>query len=63
MGDEPTGNLDSKSADKVFYLFEELVQQGKTFMMVTHDSSLASRIPRVVEVLDGQLFDNGGVHP
>lgn len=59
MGDEPTGNLDSKSADKVFYLFEDLVKQGKTFMMVTHDLGLASRIPRVVEVLDGDLFDNG----
>jgi putative ABC transport system ATP-binding protein len=62
MGDEPTGNLDSKSADKVFYLFEELVRQGKTFMMVTHDLGLASRIPRVVEVLDGDLFDNGNGH-
>jgi putative ABC transport system ATP-binding protein len=62
MGDEPTGNLDSKSADKVFYLFENLVKQGKTFMMVTHDQGLASRIPRVVEVLDGDLFDNGNGH-
>ena len=59
MGDEPTGNLDSKAADKVFYLFEELVKQGKTFMMVTHNVELASRIPRVVDVLDGELFDNG----
>ncbi|MFN2275128.1 MAG: ABC transporter ATP-binding protein [Anaerolineales bacterium] len=62
MGDEPTGNLDSKSADKVFTLFEELVRQGKTFMMVTHDLGLASRIPRVIEVLDGKLFDNGNGH-
>jgi len=59
MGDEPTGNLDSKSADKVFYLFEDLVKDGKTFMMVTHDLELAGRIPRVVEVLDGEIFDNG----
>jgi len=62
MGDEPTGNLDSKSADKVFNLFEELVKQGKTFMMVTHDLGLAHRIPRVIEVLDGDLFDNGNGH-
>ncbi len=62
MGDEPTGNLDSKSADKVFYLFEDLVKQGKTFMMVTHDLGLASRIPRVIEVLDGDLFENGNGH-
>ena len=63
MGDEPTGNLDSKSADKVFYLFEDLVKEGKTFMMVTHDLGLASRIPRVIEVLDGELHENGnGYH-
>jgi putative ABC transport system ATP-binding protein len=62
MGDEPTGNLDSKSADKIFYLFEDLVKQGKTFMMVTHDLGLASRIPRVVEVLDGDLYENGNGH-
>jgi putative ABC transport system ATP-binding protein len=62
MGDEPTGNLDSKSADKVFYLFEDFVKQGKTFMMVTHDLGLANRIPRVIEVLDGELFDNGNGH-
>jgi len=59
MGDEPTGNLDSKSADRVFCLFEDLISQGKTFMMVTHDQNLANRIPRVVEVLDGELYDNG----
>jgi putative ABC transport system ATP-binding protein len=62
MGDEPTGNLDSKSADRVFYLFEELVGRGKTFMMVTHDLHLANRIPRIVEVLDGELLDNGNSH-
>jgi putative ABC transport system ATP-binding protein len=62
MGDEPTGNLDSKSADRVFYLFEDLVAQGKTFMMVTHNVELASRVPRVVDVLDGRLFENGNGH-
>jgi len=60
MGDEPTGNLDSKTADKVFTLFENLVQQGKTFLMVTHDKELAGRIPRVIEVLDGHLFETNG---
>jgi putative ABC transport system ATP-binding protein len=62
LGDEPTGNLDSKSADRVFNLFKELVADGKTFMMVTHDLGLASRIPRVVEVLDGEIYDNGNGH-
>lgn len=58
MGDEPTGNLDSKTADRVFELFENLVSQGKTFVMVTHDVGLARRIPRVIEVLDGELYES-----
>jgi putative ABC transport system ATP-binding protein len=59
MGDEPTGNLDSKTADKVFTLFSDLVAQGKTFIMVTHDVELARRMPRLVEVYDGVLYENG----
>ena len=59
MGDEPTGNLDSQTADKVFTLFEDLVKQGKTFIMVTHDIELAKRMPRLVEVYDGVLYENG----
>jgi putative ABC transport system ATP-binding protein len=59
VGDEPTGNLDSKTADIVFAQFEALVKAGKTFLMVTHSNSLAQRIPRVIEVLDGQLYENG----
>ncbi|MBI3241705.1 MAG: ABC transporter ATP-binding protein [Chloroflexi bacterium] len=59
MADEPTGNLDSKTADMVFTLFEELVKKGKTFIMVTHDVELAKRMPRLIEVLDGVLYENG----
>ncbi len=59
MGDEPTGNLDSRTADKVFTLFEDLVKQGKTFIMVTHDTELAKRVPRLVGVYDGVLYENG----
>ncbi len=59
VADEPTGNLDSKTADRVFEVFEDLVERGKTFLMVTHDNNLAKRFPRLVEVLDGELNDNG----
>ena len=59
VADEPTGNLDSKTADRVFDVFEDLVEKGKTFLMVTHDNNLAKRFPRLVEVLDGELRDNG----
>ena len=59
VGDEPTGNLDSTTAHGIVDTFEELVARGKTFLMVTHSNSLADRIPRVIEVLDGELFENG----
>ena len=55
VGDEPTGNLDTVSAGLVFALFEELVSQNKTIIMVTHDWELAGQIPRVEEVRDGRL--------
>jgi predicted ABC-type transport system involved in lysophospholipase L1 biosynthesis ATPase subunit len=43
----------------IFTLFADLVGQGKTFIMVTHDVELARRIPRLVEVHDGILYENG----
>ncbi len=61
VGDEPTGNLDTISAGLVFELFEELVRQGKTIVMVTHDRDLAGQIPRVEEVRDGRIVGAGGV--
>jgi putative ABC transport system ATP-binding protein len=63
VADEPTGNLDSKTADRVFSVFEALVSRGKTFLMVTHDQDLAGRIPRVIEVLDGRLIETNGFGP
>jgi putative ABC transport system ATP-binding protein len=56
VGDEPTGNLDSRTATEVFDLFSELVSQGKTMLMVTHDKELARRVPRVVEIVDGKII-------
>jgi ABC-type lipoprotein export system ATPase subunit len=55
VADEPTGSLDSKTANAVFELFEDLINQGKTIMMVTHDNDLARRATRAVIVVDGQV--------
>jgi putative ABC transport system ATP-binding protein len=55
--DEPTGNLDSKTAETVFRLFERLVGQGKTILMVTHDQDLARRVTRTVFLADGEIID------
>ena len=57
VADEPTGNLDSKSADKIIEVFEHLVTQGKTIVMVTHDPSLTSRTDRNIIISDGELID------
>ena len=61
VGDEPTGNLDIVSAGLMFALFEDLVAQGTTIVMVTHDRDLAGQIPRVEEVRDGQLVAQGEI--
>ncbi len=51
--DEPTGNLDSQTGATIFELFQELVDQGKTLLLVTHDNDLAARAARIVELADG----------
>ena len=53
--DEPTGNLDSKTAAAVFEVFEALADAGKTILMVTHDRELAARAKRIVRLSDGEI--------
>jgi putative ABC transport system ATP-binding protein len=55
VADEPTGHLDSHTSRDVFELFSQVVGQGKTVLMVTHDKDLARRVPRVVEIQDGRI--------
>jgi ABC-type lipoprotein export system ATPase subunit len=62
VADEPTGNLDSKTADSVFRLFEGLVTSGKTILMVTHDRDLAKRATRTVVLSDGEIIEERLAH-
>ena len=55
--DEPTGNLDSKTAESVFRLFERQVDEGKTILMVTHDRDLAKRATRTIMLSDGEIIE------
>jgi putative ABC transport system ATP-binding protein len=55
VADEPTGSLDSVTADHIFDLFEKLVAAGKTIVMVTHDSGLTPRFSRHLVIADGQI--------
>lgn len=59
VADEPTGSLDSVTADHIFEVFEHLVaDRGKTIIMVTHDTSLKSRFSRCLTIADGELIAN-----
>jgi putative ABC transport system ATP-binding protein len=55
VADEPTGNLDSKTAREVFDLFDALDSEGKTMVVVTHDKALSERAERVLHLFDGQI--------
>jgi putative ABC transport system ATP-binding protein len=56
IADEPTGSLDSVTAEHIFEVFEHLItEQGKTIVMVTHDQSLAPRFSRRLQIVDGEL--------
>ncbi len=57
IADEPTGNLDLKTAELVFALFKDLIGQGKTIIIVTHDSSLAKRANRTALITDGEIVN------
>ncbi len=60
VADEPTGNLDSKTALQVFGLLEELTRRGKTVIYVTHDRDLAARATERVDLLDGRVVSRSG---
>jgi lipoprotein-releasing system ATP-binding protein len=60
MGDEPTGNLDSKNTAIVFDLFQKLTKEfGQTIVTVTHDEDFAKRSDRIIEMADGEIISHG----
>jgi putative ABC transport system ATP-binding protein len=63
LADEPTGNLDTTSGGDIMTLFEELWQQGRTMLVITHDKALARRSPRQVEIRDGVIVADTRAEP
>jgi putative ABC transport system ATP-binding protein len=61
LADEPTGNLDSASAEEVLTLLERLNRQGTTIVLVTHSEAVAERAARIVRVADGLIVSDGPV--
>lgn len=55
LADEPTGNLDSSSGTEIMKLFDELHEQGKTLILVTHDPSVGQRARRTIRLRDGEI--------
>jgi lipoprotein-releasing system ATP-binding protein len=59
LADEPTGNLDTKSADSAFDMLREVNESGgTTFLIVTHDPRLAQRCDRIIELVDGKIVSD-----
>jgi lipoprotein-releasing system ATP-binding protein len=58
LADEPTGNLDSKTGDKIMKLLKRYNENGQTILMVTHDSNIASQADRVLNLVDGLMMES-----
>ena len=58
LADEPTGNLDGKSSADVLGIIDELHRDGATIVLITHDTNVAKRAQRVIEILDGKIINN-----
>ena len=57
LGDEPTGNLDSRTTDEIMSIFHELHEQGNTVVLITHDNDVAKQAKRVIHIRDGRLSE------
>jgi putative ABC transport system ATP-binding protein len=62
VADEPTGSLDTLTAETIFEIFEKLIEQGRTIIMVTHDNNLAPRFTRRLLIADGTITADSGFH-
>ena len=60
LADEPTGALDQKTGRQVMSLFSELNAEGRTIIMITHDTKIAANAGRIVHIIDGELQEGGG---
>jgi putative ABC transport system ATP-binding protein len=58
LADEPTGNLDSVATEDVLGLLDELHNQGRTIVLITHEAEVAERARRVVRVRDGRILSD-----
>ena len=55
LGDEPTGNLDSRTSEEIMGIFQQLNEEGKTVVLITHEPDIAAHAKRIVHVRDGRI--------
>lgn len=58
LADEPTGALDTKSGEQIMELFSKLNEEGVTLIMITHDPKVAAHAKRVIQIIDGEIFES-----
>lgn len=59
IGDEPTGNLDTRSSDMIYDLLRDLNHnKGQTFILVTHDEKMAKKTDRIIRLVDGKIYED-----
>ena len=63
FADEPTGNLDSKNGIETMKTFDKLVKEGKTIVLITHDSEVAEHADRIISILDGEIASDTKIQP
>jgi putative ABC transport system ATP-binding protein len=57
LADEPTGNLDSKTGEEILKIFGQIIHDGGTILLVTHDPKVAQRGSRIIAILDGEIVE------
>ena len=58
LGDEPTGNLDTRTSEEIISLFQDLHAEGKTMIIITHEEEIANHAQRVIRFRDGHIVSD-----
>jgi len=63
LADEPTGNLDTKTAEEIIRIFQKLNRSGATILMVTHEREIANYSKKIIHLRDGKIIEEETITP